>query len=616
VLCRVLRFPAPARLVILSRAFSRSPLAAREIMDADEYDQWGALRRAAGAIDQLLWAWLAFQAALRCGALPDPAPDELQAEWRQFCRRQATAERLRKAYLRLFSYWLEHLAAHAGEMSPAEKELWAEWQAGAKARAELLLHYGEDFISRRSETSRKSEDGGGAQAACVPTAAGPCLTREAARRWAARIWWVKEDVLMAAAKVGLVHAVDRFDHTRRKEFPAYARPVIDTSIQTAPEVTDSLPRDVRLAIKKVSEATRKLGVSRSDISVDAIAKETGLPAKKVQEALDANAIIHPAGEFTESGDEGEETSNIEVWDQFQFVESAEDLSHAVEDALTNGGLHEHERLSITLYYWDGLDDREICRYLGLQEGSLPRVRVLRWRGLRKAKAYLEARGLVPTWALPPLFKWSCVMCLEGDDRGAAGIITVFLQSLRCLTMEERLAVEGHWLGQSASEIAKMEGVAEAEIEHARRSALSKLEGWFLDQKGGLPGPWSKLAGEHWISLLDASFPHRSLPPHPKPSAQEVEGLTAAEKEALQKWEEISAWNRERPSRILILFTEAMGSLPREHRGLLEEYWEGMLTDDAANVGGVAERQSILKLGEARKKLSQWMIERLANKNRC
>ncbi|MBY0459422.1 MAG: sigma-70 family RNA polymerase sigma factor, partial [Gemmataceae bacterium] len=164
--------------------------------------------------------------------------------------------------------------------------------------------------------------------------------------------------LESAGVLGLVEAASKFDPTRNAQFKTFAYLRIRGAIVDEMRRNSPLPQHVHARLSAVKRACRTLP---HPITVEAIARATGLTEDEVSEALAAERFAkttsweqraEPNG--AEPATAGEEPSaDLERWEALQ------QLTEAIE------ALDPKERLVVTLYYKEDLRLKEIAEVLKL-----------------------------------------------------------------------------------------------------------------------------------------------------------------------------------------------------------------------------------------------------------
>lgn len=194
-----------------------------------------------------------------------------------------------------------------------------------------------------------------------------------------------EDIL-SYGTIGLIEAVERFDHEKGVKFETYAISRVRGSIIDALRALDRLPRSVRQKAREAEAAvvalTADLGRSPTDQEV---AGKLGLSLEKyLQDMVDASWVTVSL-DTVGPADDDEDNGDIPVADP-----GAEDITMGIEREELVGelagsiqGLPDREQLVLSLYYKEELTMREISKVLGVSES---RVCQLHARALTRLRA--------------------------------------------------------------------------------------------------------------------------------------------------------------------------------------------------------------------------------------
>ncbi len=192
--------------------------------------------------------------------------------------------------------------------------------------------------------------------------------------------------LYSAGLVGLIQAVDHFDHQRGIKFETYAVPRIRGSILDELRAQDWFPRSLRRKARQLEEAyavlEMKLGRPVSD---EEIAAELDISVKDFDRWVGEVAVAT----IVSLDSEGDDTGGTPM------VDTLADPNHVVADEAVADGemrqavvevladLPEKDRLVLTLYYYEELTLREIGEVLEVTESRVCQIHtkaILRLRG--------------------------------------------------------------------------------------------------------------------------------------------------------------------------------------------------------------------------------------------
>lgn len=189
------------------------------------------------------------------------------------------------------------------------------------------------------------------------------------------------DDLIGYGILGLLDAIEKFDHTKGVKFETYAYSRIKGAIYDGIRESDWIPKNVREELKRVEKKyvflQQKLGRDPKD---DELCKALNITKKKLYELY--NIPLIKMLSFTNLGD-------FDTLKQFvasndynpeKFLETNEiktELGKAIDK------LPYKEKMVITLYYYEGLTQREISEVLNISESRVSQLHakgILRLRG--------------------------------------------------------------------------------------------------------------------------------------------------------------------------------------------------------------------------------------------
>lgn len=206
--------------------------------------------------------------------------------------------------------------------------------------------------------------------------------------------------LEQVATVGLMHAVDRFDPGRERDFLSYAVPTIMGEVRRY--FRDSAwsvrtPRSVKDRYLAVGGATAALSqrLGRAPTVVE-IAEHLGISRDEVSEAVSAHGSYHPAS-LDETLGEGDDSSLVNVLGtvdpEFDRVE-VRSLVHGLVASLPR-----RERTMLALRFVHEQTQAEIAAVLCISQMHVSRLLA---RTLAQLRAQVEAQLLADDDAGPPL----------------------------------------------------------------------------------------------------------------------------------------------------------------------------------------------------------------------
>jgi RNA polymerase sigma factor for flagellar operon FliA len=167
--------------------------------------------------------------------------------------------------------------------------------------------------------------------------------------------------LEAAGVLGLVEAAARFDPTRDAQFPTFAYWRIRGAIVDELRRNSVFPQQVMDRIGRVQAARRELA---APVTVEALARQTGLSESDVAQTLQAMRLARPAPCDGRTPVPDHRDSPVK---QAEDAEALQRLTAAIE------ALPERTRLVLTLYYREDLRLKEIAELTGLSVSRLSRL---------------------------------------------------------------------------------------------------------------------------------------------------------------------------------------------------------------------------------------------------
>ena len=188
-----------------------------------------------------------------------------------------------------------------------------------------------------------------------------------------------EDMVHAGV-IGLIDALNKFDHSKRVQFGSYAKFRIRGAILDSLREMDWGPRELRRKARRVEEAQRTLSLdlSRSPTEVE-VAAELNLELREFQRLLTELDGLEVSSLHLESPWDGKEEdlcdSLANAPEDTPFFrcmrsEMKELLARAVAD------LPEKERQVLALYYFEELTMKEVGAVLGIGESRVSQIHSL------------------------------------------------------------------------------------------------------------------------------------------------------------------------------------------------------------------------------------------------
>jgi RNA polymerase sigma factor for flagellar operon FliA len=219
------------------------------------------------------------------------------------------------------------------------------------------------------------------------------LVKSIARKIRARLpRGVDVDDLVGYGVVGLIEAIDRYDHGRSVPFEAFARPRVQGAILDALRAIDWVPRSVRRKAELLENTKENLreSLGRSP-SRDEVAHAIGVSSEKL-DRLERGARIRSitsldAPVSNESDSPLSSLVAAENEDVLGEWESAEMTDEVVEAVAR---LPERERVAVQMYYLSERSLKDIGAELGVSESRACQLRRQGIERLRfKVRHHLE-----------------------------------------------------------------------------------------------------------------------------------------------------------------------------------------------------------------------------------
>lgn len=200
-----------------------------------------------------------------------------------------------------------------------------------------------------------------------------------------------EDVL-AFGNIGLIEAVERFDHAKGVKFETYAIARIRGAIIDALRSLDRLPRSVRQRAKSSEAATQQLTNDLGRTPTDQeVAKALDLDVATYRKHLiNASWVTISLDSMHVGGEEDSEPGAYSVADpDAEVVDDRLEQHELVGDLASEiRQLPEREQLILSLYYEDEMTMRSVASVLGISES---RVCQLHARALTRLRQGIERR---------------------------------------------------------------------------------------------------------------------------------------------------------------------------------------------------------------------------------
>ena len=208
---------------------------------------------------------------------------------------------------------------------------------------------------------------------------------------------VSQDDLLSAGILGLLDAVDKFDSGKGVEFKSYAEYRIRGAMLDELRSMDWVPRSVRKNAKRLQEAYVKVEKDKMRPADDEeVAAELGVALEGFYQLLDETRGItviskEDLGDAVGAGMQAEDSFMTRSSVNRDPMDSLR--NHEVKDVIAKAlqRLPEHERMVMTLYYYEELTMKEIGGVMGYTESRVSQLHTKAVLRLRNAlKPYFEA----------------------------------------------------------------------------------------------------------------------------------------------------------------------------------------------------------------------------------
>jgi RNA polymerase sigma factor FliA len=199
---------------------------------------------------------------------------------------------------------------------------------------------------------------------------------------------IDSDDVVSYGLIGLMDAIDRFDHTRGIKFESYAIPRVRGSILDALRSVDPVSRTTRSRSRDIERTMRALedqfGRTPTDLEV---ASNLGMTLDAYhQHCLTSSVTVLSLDNMMDSDEDSQPTSRGDLLEDrdapapLDVAERREMLEYLI---VAIQRLPERERLVLALHYKDELTMKEISRVLEISESRVCQLHsqaVLRLRG--------------------------------------------------------------------------------------------------------------------------------------------------------------------------------------------------------------------------------------------
>jgi RNA polymerase sigma factor for flagellar operon FliA len=201
--------------------------------------------------------------------------------------------------------------------------------------------------------------------------------------------YVEFNDLISAGLLGLIQAIDNFDHRRGIKFETYAIPRIRGSILDELRSQDWFPRSLRRKAKQLEEAYSTLEVKPGRPATDAeVARELAIDLGELDSMVGEVSIATIMSlDADTSGDNSEQSSSLGEYladpktDDIEQVLARQEMKELIGKRMAE--LPEKEQLVLVLYYYEELTLKEIGEILDVTESRVCQIHtkaILRLKG--------------------------------------------------------------------------------------------------------------------------------------------------------------------------------------------------------------------------------------------
>jgi RNA polymerase sigma factor for flagellar operon FliA len=201
--------------------------------------------------------------------------------------------------------------------------------------------------------------------------------------------YVEFNDLISAGLLGLIQAIDNFDHKRGIKFETYAIPRIRGSILDELRSQDWFPRSLRRKAKQLEEAYCTLEVKLGRPATDAeVARELEIDLGELDTLVGEVSIATIMSlDADTSGENSEQSSSLGEFladpktDDIEQVLAKQEMKDLIGKRMAE--LPEKEQLVLVLYYYEELTLKEIGEILDVTESRVCQIHtkaILRLKG--------------------------------------------------------------------------------------------------------------------------------------------------------------------------------------------------------------------------------------------
>jgi len=184
---------------------------------------------------------------------------------------------------------------------------------------------------------------------------------------------VEADDLVTIGMLGLIDAVDRFEHDRSISFSAYARIRVQGAIVDELRKVDWVPRSVRNRADRITKSRELLQERlQRPPTPEELAEHLGVEVTRLQEMI-RDSTVRTLVSMDEGGDDEDPVRDhlaAEDANPLDFAMQSH-LRDVVRDAI--GELPERERNLVEMYYYRDLTFKEIGKILGVTESRVSQL---------------------------------------------------------------------------------------------------------------------------------------------------------------------------------------------------------------------------------------------------
>jgi RNA polymerase sigma factor for flagellar operon FliA len=190
---------------------------------------------------------------------------------------------------------------------------------------------------------------------------------------------VEYEDLNGYGMLGLIDAIEKFDHTRNIKFKTYAIPRIRGSILDELRARDWIPRSVRRKARRVDEAIEVLENRYGrEPTEEEVAEYMGMTLEEFRDLLSevSGTSLLSLDEMWEVDDSNErvplkEAIGTDEEEQPDSIVDREEIKQLLKEAIEE--LPEKEQRVIVLYYYEDLTLREISEIFDLTESRISQI---------------------------------------------------------------------------------------------------------------------------------------------------------------------------------------------------------------------------------------------------